>query len=80
MKILWIYVNTGIAGSYLGLCFFLTVYSSFSMFVIDPCRKLSRFFLFHLEIIDDVDLFQYFVSRGEAYAKRNRENLRKKDE
>lgn len=37
------------------------------------------FFIFHLQIKDDVVLFQYLLSRGEAYNKKNEENLRKKD-
>ena len=37
------------------------------------------FFIFHVQIKDDVVLFQYLLSRGEAYDKKNEENLRKKD-
>lgn len=37
------------------------------------------FFIFHIRISDDVVMFEYLVSRGEAYAKKIEQNLRKKD-
>ena len=37
------------------------------------------FFIFHVEIEDDTVKFQYLVSRGEAYDKKNKDNLRKHD-
>ncbi|MDE6821844.1 MAG: hypothetical protein K2P55_18910 [Bacteroides acidifaciens] len=37
------------------------------------------FFIFHVQIKDDVVLFQYLLSRGEAYSKKNEESLRLKD-
>lgn len=37
------------------------------------------FFTFHVQIIDDVVMFQYFLPRGEAYSKKSKENLREKD-
>lgn len=38
------------------------------------------FFVFHVQIKDDTVKFEYLISRGEAYNKKNKENLRKKDE
>ncbi len=37
------------------------------------------FFVFHVQVIDDTVMFEYLVSRGEAYAKKVEQNLRKKD-
>jgi mRNA-degrading endonuclease RelE of RelBE toxin-antitoxin system len=37
------------------------------------------FFIFHIHIVDDVVMFEYLVSRGEAYAKKTEQNLRRKD-
>ena len=37
------------------------------------------FFTFHVQVIDDVVMFQYLLPRGEAYAKKSKENLREKD-
>lgn len=37
------------------------------------------FFIFHVQIKDDVVLFQYLLPRGEAYGKKSQENLRLKD-
>lgn len=37
------------------------------------------FFTFNIEIIDDVVIFQYLVSRGQAYDKNMEERLRKLD-
>ncbi|WP_294477064.1 type II toxin-antitoxin system RelE/ParE family toxin [uncultured Bacteroides sp.] len=37
------------------------------------------FFIFHVQIKDDVVLFQYLIPRGEAYAKKAEKNLREKD-
>lgn len=37
------------------------------------------FFVFHVQIKDDVVLFQYLIPRGEAYAKKAEKNLREKD-
>lgn len=37
------------------------------------------FFIFHIHIADDVVMFEYLVSRGEAYAKKTEQNLRRKD-
>jgi len=41
--------------------------------------KYRAFFVFHVQIKDDLVVFQYLVSKGEAYDKKNEENLRKKD-
>ena len=60
---------------------------------ITDCRKLAgfnyvyrirignyrAFFIFHVQIVDDTALFQYLLLRGEAYAKKNIDNLRDKD-
>lgn len=37
------------------------------------------FFTFHVQIKDDEVQFQYLISRGEAYNKKNTENLKNKD-
>lgn len=37
------------------------------------------FFTFHVRIEGDTVFFQYLLPRGEAYDKKNQENLRKKD-
>lgn len=37
------------------------------------------FFVLHLEIDGDLIKFEYLVSRGEAYNKKNMENLKRKD-
>jgi mRNA-degrading endonuclease RelE of RelBE toxin-antitoxin system len=37
------------------------------------------FFVFHVEIENDIVMFQYFVSRGEAYDKKIKKTLRAKD-
>ena len=37
------------------------------------------FFVLHIEIEGDVVKFEYLVSRGEAYAKKNMERLRNRD-
>ena len=37
------------------------------------------FFTFHIEIIDDVVFFEYFVSRGEAYGKKMEKSLKRID-
>ena len=37
------------------------------------------FFTFHVEIINDTVIFRYLVSRGEAYAKKNDESLKRID-
>lgn len=37
------------------------------------------FFIFHVQIIDDIVLFEYLLPRGEAYNKKNEKNLRQKD-
>lgn len=60
---------------------------------ISDCKKLKdfeyiyririggyrAFFVFHIHIKDDVILFQYLLARGEAYSKKNMNNLRKSD-
>ena len=60
---------------------------------ITDCKKLVDFnniyririgsyralFVFHVQIKDDVVLFQYLLPRGEAYGKKSEENLRNKD-
>ena len=60
---------------------------------ITDCKKLAgfnyvyrirignyrAFFIFHVQIVDDTALFQYLLLRGEAYAKKNIDNLRDKD-
>lgn len=51
----------------------------FQLYLSDSYRKLSGFFIFHVQIKDDVVLFQYLLSRGEAYSKKNEESLRLKD-
>lgn len=37
------------------------------------------FFVLHLQIEGDLAMFEYLVSRGEAYDKKNMERLRKRD-
>lgn len=37
------------------------------------------FFVFHVQIKDDIVMFQYLIPRGEAYAKKAGKNLREKD-
>ena len=37
------------------------------------------FFTFHIEIINDTVIFRYLVSRGEAYAKKMNETLKRID-
>lgn len=37
------------------------------------------FFVFHVQVVDDVVMFEYLVSRGEAYDKKNAKKLRNKD-
>lgn len=37
------------------------------------------FFVLHIEIEEDLVKFEYLVSRGEAYDKKNMERLRRKD-
>lgn len=37
------------------------------------------FFVLHLKIDGDLVMFEYLVSRGEAYQKKNMERLRKRD-
>lgn len=37
------------------------------------------FFVLYLELDGDLAMFEYLVSRGEAYAKKNMDNLRRKD-
>lgn len=60
---------------------------------ITDCKKLTNFnytyririggyrafFIFHVHIKDDVILFQYLLTRGEAYTKKNMDKLRKND-
>ena len=35
------------------------------------------FFIFHVEVKDDTVKFKYLVPRGEAYAKKSKDGLRK---
>ena len=37
------------------------------------------FFTFHIEIVNDTVIFRYLVSRGEAYAKKMDESLKRVD-
>lgn len=37
------------------------------------------FFIFHIQIIDDTVSFLYLIPRGEAYSKKTKVNLRRKD-
>lgn len=37
------------------------------------------FFIFHVKIVDDAVKFEYLVSRGEAYDKKMKSELHKKD-
>lgn len=60
---------------------------------ITDCRKLTgydfvyririgdyrAFFVFHVLIEDDTVKFEYLLPRGEAYGKKNEQNLRQKD-
>src|SRR5574344_2548972 len=60
---------------------------------ITDCKKLTdfnsiyririgsyrAFFVFHVEIIEDTVKFEYLISRGEAYDKKNMKRLRGKD-
>lgn len=48
--------------------------------LLDSVREVIRtFFIFHVEIKDDTVKFKYLVPRGEAYAKKSRDGLRKHD-
>lgn len=38
------------------------------------------FFTFHLEIVDDTVMFQYLVSRGQAYTKKVEKQLKRLDD
>jgi mRNA-degrading endonuclease RelE of RelBE toxin-antitoxin system len=38
------------------------------------------FFTFHLEIVDDTVMFQYLVSRGQAYTKKMEKQLKRLDD
>lgn len=42
--------------------------------------NLRAFFLFHIEVEGDEVFFKYLVPRGEAYDKKNEDNLRKVDD
>lgn len=71
----------------------LEVEKAASVADITDCKKLAgfnyvyrirignyrAFFIFHVQIVDDTVLFQYLLLRGEAYAKKNIDNLRDKD-
>ena len=56
---------------------------------ITDCKKLvvyririgdyRAFFTFHIEIVNDTVIFRYLVSRGEAYAKKMDETLKRID-
>ena len=56
---------------------------------ITDCKKLvgyririgdyRAFFTFHIEIVNDTVIFRYLVSRGEAYAKKMDESLKRID-
>ncbi|WP_071145165.1 type II toxin-antitoxin system RelE family toxin [Bacteroides ihuae] len=37
------------------------------------------FFIFHWDIENDLIVFEYLLPRGEAYGKKNKDNLRDKD-
>ena len=37
------------------------------------------FFIFHVKVVDDVVMFEYLVSRGQAYTKEMMRKLREKD-
>ena len=41
--------------------------------------SLRAFFTFHIEIVDDTVIFRYLVSRGEAYSKEMKQNLKRID-
>ncbi len=48
--------------------------------LLDSVREVIRaFFIFHVEVKDDTVKFKYLVPRGEAYAKKSRDGLRKHD-
>ena len=65
-----------------------------SLSEISNCKKLKSydsvyririgsrraFFTFHIEIIDDILIFHYLVSRGQAYDKNIEDKLRKLDQ
>jgi len=38
------------------------------------------FFTFHIEIVDDVVMFQYLISRGQAYTKKVEQELKRLDD
>lgn len=71
----------------------LEVEKAASVADITDCKKLAgfnyvyrirignyrAFFIFHVQIEDDTALFQYLLLRGEAYAKKNIDNLKDKD-
>ncbi len=39
--------------------------------------SIRAFFTFHIEIVDDTVIFRYLVSRGEAYNKEMKQNLKR---
>ena len=48
--------------------------------LLDSVREVIRtFFIFHVEVKDDTVKFKYLVPRGEAYAKKSRDGIRKHD-
>jgi len=48
--------------------------------LLDSVREVIRtFFIFHVEVKDDTVKFKYLVPRGEAYAKKSKDGLRKHD-
>ena len=48
--------------------------------LLDSVREVIRtFFIFHVEVKDDTVKFKYLVPRGEAYAKKSKDSLRKHD-
>ena len=48
--------------------------------LLDSVREVIRtFFIFHVEVKDETVKFKYLVPRGEAYAKKSRDGLRKHD-
>lgn len=57
-------------------CTRLTGYKSVYRIRIGDYRA---FFTFHVKVIDDTVMFEYLVSRGEAYDKKMESTLRNKD-
>ena len=49
------------------------------MYIVYESGIAAHFFVLHVEIEGDLIKFEYVVSRGEAYDKKNIEKLRRRD-